>query len=276
MTEIKYYGHGLPGLKRRTLPGKLIVLEGTDGVGRSTQIALLLEWLEANGYAVVRTGLARSTLASKGIRQAKEGHTMGDLTLNLFYATDFADRVEKQIIPALRAGMVCVTDRYSYSMIARALVRGVREEWIKAVFGFALVPDAIFYLRAEIKDLLPRVINTGGFDFWESGMDFLRLDDPYDAWIEYQTHLIAQMDTLAQEYGFITIDAGRPVQQVFFELRDRIAELLIDMRPATLGKKSSQGKKDDQEQSLKGGHSQGQTAVNNGALEMLPGDGKGI
>ncbi len=247
MTEIKYYGHELPGLKKRSLPGKLIVLEGTDGVGRSTQIALLLEWLEANGYAVVRAGLARSTLASKGIRQAKTGHTMGDLTLNLFYATDFADRVEKQIVPALRAGMVCITDRYSFSMIARAMVRGVEEEWIKSVFGFALVPDAIFYLRAEIKDLLPRVINTGGFDFWESGMDFLRLDDPYDAWMKYQTRLISQMDVLAKEYGFITIDAGRPVREVFFELRDQIAELLVDMRPATLGKKSPRGKKNNQE-----------------------------
>jgi len=237
MTEIRHYGYGIPGLRKRTLPGKLIVLEGTDGVGRSTQTALLLEWLEANGYAAVRTGLARSTLASKGIRQAKQGHTMGNLTLNLFYATDFADRVEKQIIPALRAGMVCITDRYIYSVIARAVVRGVDEDWVKSVFSFALVPDAVFYLRADVKDLLPRVINSGGFEYWESGMDFLRLDDPYEAWMEYQTRLIARMDSIAAEFGCATIDAGRPVHEVFFDLRDRIAELLVDMRPARLGKK---------------------------------------
>ena len=237
MTEIKHYGYGIPGLKKRTLPGKLIVLEGTDGVGRSTQIALLLEWLEANGYAAVRTGLARSTLASQGIRQAKQGHTMGNHTLNLFYATDFADRIEKQIVPALRAGMVCLTDRYSYSMIARAVVRGVEEKWVKNVFSFALIPDAIFYLRAEIASLLPRVINSGGFDYWESGMDFLRTDDPYEAWITYQSRLIAQMDELAEEFGFVTIDAARPVDEVFFDLRDRISALVADMQPAMLVKK---------------------------------------
>lgn len=237
MTKIEHYGYGVPGLKRRTLPGKLIVLEGTDGVGRSTQTALLLEWLEANGYAAVRTGLARSTLASRGIRQAKQGHTMGDLTLNLFYATDFADRIEKQIIPALRAGMVCITDRYIYSMIARAVVRGVDEEWIKTTLSFALVPDVVFYLRAETQDLLPRVLNAGGFDYWESGMDFLPLDDPYEAWMEYQTRLIGQMDAIAAEYNYTTIDAARPVDEVFFDLRDRIAELLVEMRPARLGKK---------------------------------------
>jgi dTMP kinase len=212
-------------------------VEGTDGVGRSTQIALLLEWLEANGYAAVRSGLARSSLASRGIRRAKQGHTMGDLTLNLFYATDFADRVEKELVPALRAGMVCLTDRYIYSVIARAVVRGVDEEWVKTVFSFALVPDAVFYLRAETEDLLPRVINAGGFDYWESGMDFLRLDDPYQAWTEYQTRLISQMDAVMAEYDSTTVDASRPVHDVFLDLRSRIAELLVDMRPARLGKR---------------------------------------
>ncbi len=237
MTEVKHYGYGIPGLRRRTLPGRLIVVEGTDGVGRSTQIALLLEWLEANGYAAVRSGLARSSLASRGIRRAKQGHTMGDLTLNLFYATDFADRVEKELVPALRAGMVCLTDRYIYSVIARAVVRGVDEEWVKTIFSFALVPDAVFYLRAEIEDLLPRVINSGGFDYWESGMDFLRLDDPYQAWTEYQTRLISQMDAVMAEYDSTTVDASRPVHDVFIDLRSRIAELLVDMRPARLGKR---------------------------------------
>lgn len=247
MTDVVHYGYGIPGLKRRALPGKLIVLEGTDSVGRSTQIALLLEWLEANGYAAVRTGLARSSLASQGLRRAKQGHTLDDITLNLYYATDFADRLEKQIIPALRAGMVCLTDRYIYSMIARAMVRGVDEDWLKSTFGFALVPDAIFYLRAETKALLPRVINTGGFDYWESGMDFLRKKDRFEAWMEYQSQLISQMDALAEEYGCITVDAHRPVIEVFADLRDRIAEMVADMRPARLGKKLEK-KNDTQDQ----------------------------
>ena len=124
MTEINFYGYGLPGVKHKSLPGKLIVLEGTDGVGRSTQVALLREWLESEGYAVSATGLKRGKLAGKGIQQAMEGHTLGDTTMNLFYATDLVDRLERDIIPALRAGFVVLTDRYIYSVIARALVRG--------------------------------------------------------------------------------------------------------------------------------------------------------
>jgi dTMP kinase len=230
VTQIRHYGYSIPGLRKTKLPGKLIVLEGTDGVGRSTQIALLLEWLEANGYASVRTGLARSTLASQGIRRAKQGHTMGQYTLNLFYATDFADRLEKQIVPALRAGMVCLTDRYIHSMIARAAVRGVSEDWIRTLLSFAVVPDAAFYLRAEVPDLLPRVLGSGGFDYWESGKDFLRIDDAYQSWMEYQGRLIKKMDLVAADYGCAVIDASRPVHEVFFDLRDQIAALLVDMR----------------------------------------------
>jgi dTMP kinase len=151
MTEIRFYGDGLAGFDRKKpLPGKLIVLEGTDGVGRSTQIALLREWVEARGYAVQATGLKRSVLAGGGIKEAMRGHTLGNLTTNLYYATDMVDRLEKVIIPALRAGFVVLTDRYIYSIISRALVRGVDATWIRDIFGFALVPDAVFYLSADL------------------------------------------------------------------------------------------------------------------------------
>ena len=156
MTKIRYYGAGaIPGFESGELPGRLIVVEGTDGVGRSTQVALLHEWLEANGYAVTQTGLARSSLVGPGLTRAKQGHTLGDSTLNLFYATDFADRLEKEIIPALRAGFVCLTDRYIYSIIARARVRGVDPDWLKNLFGFAIVPDLVFYLEADLDHLIP-------------------------------------------------------------------------------------------------------------------------
>ena len=138
MTQIRFYGDPLPGFAEEVLPGKLIVVEGTDGVGRSTQIALLQEWLEGRGFAVASTGLRRSDLASKGIDRAKQGHTLSESVLFLFYATDLADRLEKQIIPALRAGMVVLTDRYIYSMIARAQVRGSDPQWIRKVLGFGL------------------------------------------------------------------------------------------------------------------------------------------
>lgn len=232
MTKIDFYGDGLAGYSRtESLPGRLIVLEGTDGVGRSTQIALLREWIESKGYAVQSTGLKRSVLAGKGIKEAMGGHTLGMLTTNLFYATDMADRLEKIILPALRAGFVVLTDRYIYSIIARAMVRGIDPAWIRDVFGFALVPDAVFYLHADLPHLIPRVLNARGFDYWESGMDFLPHRDYYEAFVEYQSRLLAQFEIMAEEYDFHRIDATRSIREVFQDLNAEIEKVLAGMMP---------------------------------------------
>jgi dTMP kinase len=232
MTQCHFYGEGLAGFTReKPLPGRLIVLEGTDGVGRSTQIALLREWVESTGYAVQSTGLKRSLLAGKGIKEAMRGHTLGLLTANLFYATDMVDRLEKIIVPALRAGFVVLTDRYIYSIIARAMVRGVDPAWIRDVFGFALAPDAVFYLHADLPHLIPRVLNARGFDYWESGMDFLPHRDYYDAFVEYQTRLLAQFEAMVEEYEFHRIDATQSIRAVFQELTVKIEKVLADMKP---------------------------------------------
>ncbi len=232
MTRIRFYGEGLAGFTRtKPLPGRLIVLEGTDGVGRSTQIALLREWLEGQGYAVQATGLKRSKLAGKGIKKAMRGHTLGLLTTNLLYATDMVDRLERVIIPALRAGFVVLTDRYIYSIMARAIVRGVHPVWIQDVFGFALVPDVAFYLHADVAHLIPRVLNVRGFDYWESGIDFLPNRDRYDAFVEYQTRLLAQFEAIADEYDFLRIDASQSVREVFRALKTEIKQVLADMKP---------------------------------------------
>ncbi|MGH2522827.1 MAG: dTMP kinase [Anaerolineales bacterium] len=243
MTRVLFYGHPLPGLKEKRLPGRLIVVEGTDGVGRSTQIALLREWLEANGYAATETGLRRSELAGAGIKKAKRGHTMGDLTMNLFYATDFVDRLEKQIIPALRAGFVVLTDRYIFSLIARAQVRGIDPQWIRDVLGFALIPDVVFYLKIDVERLIPRVLNSGGFDFWESGMDYLRGDDIYENYVRYQTQLITQFDALAQEYHFHVVDARHPMPEVFADLRNAIQTIVGGMQAQPALRNSRPAKK---------------------------------
>jgi dTMP kinase len=244
MTEVRFFGAGLPEFKKKRLRGKLIVLEGTDGVGRSTQIALLREWLEREGYAVAVTGLKRGRLAGKGIQAAMEGHTLGDITMNLFYATDFADRLQREILPALRAGFVVLTDRYIYSIIARAQVRGVDPAWIRRVFGFALVPDVAFYLQADLTHLVPRVLNSRGFDYWESGMDFLAGRDFYDSYIEYQTRLLAQFDAIAEEFDFVRIDANRTILEVFQSLRARMEEIVQGMRPPKKAKEQEKDKKD--------------------------------
>ncbi len=243
MIEVRFYGHGLPTFKKKRLPGKLIVLEGTDGVGRSTQIALLREWLESEGYAVAATGLKRGKLAGKALQSAMQGHTLGDTTMDLFYATDFAGRLERDIIPALRASFVVLTDRYIYSIIARAQVRGADPAWIRSVFGFALVPDVVLYLQADLAHLVPRVLNARGFDYWESGMDLLAGRDYYDSYVEYQARLLAQFDAIADEFNFVRIDANHSIHEVFQSLQAEIKALIKGMKPPKRLKKEEEKKK---------------------------------
>jgi dTMP kinase len=227
MTKLAFYGRNTLALSEadESLLGRLFVVEGTDGVGRSTQIALLKSWLESSGFAVVDTGLRRSPLVGKGIDAAKEGHTMGPLTMNLFYATDFADRLENLILPALRAGFIVLTDRYIYSLIARAVVRSANPQWIEEVYGLALVPDAVFYMKVNIDTLVQRIIPRG-FDYWEAGMDLHLGEDLYDSFIAYQTRILKQFDQMAEKYHFRVIDASRPIPQVYAEMQKRIAPLL--------------------------------------------------
>jgi dTMP kinase len=121
--------------------------------------------------------MTRSVLSGNGLRKAKKGTTLGRVTMALFYATDFADRLEHEVIPGLKAGFIVLTDRYIYTLAARALVRGIDPTWIREVYGFALRPDKILYLRACVDDLVTRVLQEGGFDYWESGMDLHLGDD---------------------------------------------------------------------------------------------------
>ena len=226
MPRFECYGEGIPHVSLEDLSGWLIVVEGTDGVGRTTHVTRLRAHLERLGYAVAETGLSRSDLASQGIRRAKEGNTLGSNAFNLFYATDFADRLERQIVPALRAGFVMLTDRYVYSLIARAIVRGAEADWIKQVYSFALKPSAVFYLRIGVPDLVPRVLVNGGFDYWESGMDLPMGNDLYESFIHYQTRVIDELDGLAREYSFETLDATLPVDEISAYLAQRVSSLL--------------------------------------------------
>jgi dTMP kinase len=206
--------------------GKLIVIEGTDGAGRSTQIELLKPWLEELGHAVLDTGMTRSTLAGEGIRRAKEGNNLGRVTQCLFYATDFVDRLENEIVPALRAGFIVLTDRYVYSLMARAIVRGMDPLWIRSIFSVALKPDAVFYLRLGIEQLVPRVVFSRGFDYWESGMDLFPGHDMYDSFCNYQAALLAEFDRLSAEFKFETVDASTDARTVFAQLKVKILSLL--------------------------------------------------
>ena len=234
MKEMKFYGTALPSIEIEPYDGKLIVIEGTDGVGRSTHVALLRTWLESAGYAVLDTGMTRSVLAGRGIKDARSGHTLGRLTMQLYYATDFADRLENEILPALRAGFIVLTDRYIYSAIARAAVRGADPNWIRAIYGIALVPDAILYLQIHsAEELAARVLASGrGFDYWESGMDLGLGNDYYDSFVAYQKLLLKEFERMKTEYNFEVIDAAKPVKRVATALRRSIRRL-IEIEPAT-------------------------------------------
>lgn len=225
MNKVEFYGNGLPYNPIKELPGKLIVVEGTDGVGRSTQTQLLRRWLEEEGYAVSDTGLRRSPMTQPGLDAAKLGHTLSRLTMILFYATDFADRLENQIIPALKAGFYVLSDRYFFSIIARDIVRGADPEWARKLYGFAVKPDIVFYLKADVPHLVSRLVNGRGFNYWESGMDIQCAENLYDSFCLYQSQLLQQFDNMAEEFNFTTIDANRSVPEVFEDLRTHIKKL---------------------------------------------------
>ncbi len=235
MTALRFYGEAPPGIGEESLPGRLVVVEGVDSVGRSTQIALLREWLEDQGYGVLNTGLTRSDLAGRGIKRAKRGNTLDPLTLNLFYATDFWDRLERQIIPALQAGMVALVDRYIFSLVARAAVRGLPEAWMEDLYGFALVPDKVIYLDIDVPQLVPRALGSAGFDYWESGQDFLRGPELYGNFVQYQTLLLEEFRRLAARHRFTVIDGRGTISEVFERLRTELQPVLTGMATEYVG-----------------------------------------
>jgi dTMP kinase len=222
----RYYGRGIPYLALNDYPGKLIAIEGTDGVGRSTQIQLLREWLEVKGYGVVETGWTRSPLMQPTIEVAKSSNTLNKLTFVLLYATDFADRLEKEIIPALKAGFVVLSDRYIFTALARAGVRGVDRQWLRNVYGFAIAPHLVFYLNVDVKTLIGRILESRGMDFWESGMDLKHGDDIYDSFRTYQSKLLREYQSMGDEFHFRVVDARRSIDRIQEELRRQVAAFL--------------------------------------------------
>jgi dTMP kinase len=226
----QYFGDGLPYQNLNELKGKLIAIEGTDGVGRSTHIEMLQEWLEVQGYGVVTTGWTRSNLMSKTIEMAKQGNILDRWSFSLLYATDFADRLEHQIIPALRSGFIVLADRYIYTAFARDFVRSGDRTWIRDVLGFVVIPDLVCYLRIDVDTLALRVIETKGMNFWESGMDLRLGGDLYDSFKKYQGLLIEEFDKMAEEFTFEVVDARKPPEEIQEALRLKIEPLLKNGR----------------------------------------------
>lgn len=226
-TRHRFYGHGLPGVDASALGGKLIVVEGADGSGRSTQIAKLVEWLEATGHATVQVGLKRSNLVSEELDQAKRGNILSRTTLSLFYATDFADQIENRILPALRAGFMVLCDRYIYTLMARDLVRGMDETWLKNLYSIALEPDAVFYLNVSPENLVQRnFAKDFALDYWESGMDLGLSRDMFDSFLKYQRMVMDQFRHLQTSYHFTIVNGDRPPEIIHRELQRNVESIV--------------------------------------------------
>ena len=236
--EPKFFGERLAYLKPFSAKGKLITIEGTDGSGRSTQVALLKNWLEVQGYSVVETGWAHSNLMQRSIEMAKTGNMMDRMTFTLLYATDFADRFENQIIPAIKSGHIVLADRYIFTAFARDAVREPNPKWIRDLFSFALVPDLAIYLKVDLETLIPRVIESGGINYWEAGMDLHMGQDLFDSFVNYQTKLISEYDGLAKEFFFEAVDGRKAVDEIQEKIREKVGECLNPSSSSTTKKTS--------------------------------------
>jgi len=224
----KFYIEPLPNCDVTKLSGKLIVLEGADGSGRSTQITRIKTWLEEQGYAVVDVGIRRSQLVGPELDKAREGNILGPTTMSLFYATDFMDQLENIMIPALRAGFIVLADRYIYTLMARDIVRGADSEWIRYVYGVSIVPDAVFYLKVSPKKLIERRWQKAdSMDYWESGMDLGLSRDWITSFMIYQKRLNNVFMKLQKMYGFTIVNGNKSMKSISEELVEKIESILI-------------------------------------------------
>jgi len=223
----RFYIEPLPRCDFNNLSGKLIVLEGSDGSGRTTQIARIKAWLENKGYAVVNCELARSQLVGPELELARRGNVLGPTTLSLFYATDFMDQFENVIIPALRAGFIVLADRYFYTLMARDLVRGADPEWVQKIYGVTLVPDLVFYLNVTPRRLIERRWQKASvMDYWESGMDMGLSRDWVSSFLIYQQRLRNVFLNLQKTYGFTIINGNKSVASITNDIVAQIESLL--------------------------------------------------
>lgn len=225
----KFFKLRPPGVLPGTLHGTLVVIEGPDCSGRTTQIAFLSKWLELRGYAVVQTGLKRSTLVADELEKALEGNVLSPRTLSLFYATDFYDQLENSIIPALRAGFIVLADRYIYTLMARAIIRGAEPGWIESIYQMAIVPDLVLYLSVSPQVLVERTFQSRQqLDYWESGMDMGLSRDWFTSFLKYQRRMKQEFAKMEKKYKFEVINANRTASSIDRELKMRISGVLGD------------------------------------------------
>jgi len=206
--------------------GLLIVIEGTDGSGKSTQLELLKKYIQAQSYGVMVSEWKTSRLIANVIDDAKDRNLLNATTYSLLYAADFADRLENQIIPALKSGFIVLLDRYYYTALARDVVRGQDIEWVKNLYDYAPEPDLVFYLDMPVDVLLKRIIDTTGLDFYESGRDVGFSTDFYKSFEIYQKKCLEQYNWMKSEYNFKSIDGTLPIKDIHNIMNCEVQKIL--------------------------------------------------
>jgi dTMP kinase len=216
---------------KHSFPGRLFIVEGIDGSGKSTQLSLLHKWLESEGYAVVFSEWNSSPLVKDVTRRGKKKMMLTPMTFSLIHATDFADRTEHQIIPPLKAGSVVLADRYVYTAFARDVGRGVNPEWVRGLYGFAVKPTVGFYFRVALDEAMSRLrAARAGLKFYEAGADVGLADNLEESFRLFQGRIIEEYERMVEEFGLVVIDAGLPVEEQQARMRQVVADALIGVK----------------------------------------------
>lgn len=208
-------------------PGKLFIVEGTDGSGKSTQLALLHQWLKAEGYPVFFSEWNSSPLVKETTKRAKKRHLFTPTTFSLLHATDFADRTERDIIPPLKAGAIVLADRYIYTAFARDVARGCDRAWVRELYRFAVKPTVAFFFRAPLDVAIDRIISARPeLKYYEAGLDMGWTDDAEESFKLFQGNILAEYDRMVGEFGLTLIDATRAIEKQQREMRRIIKQHL--------------------------------------------------
>jgi len=212
---------------KHRFPGRLFIVEGIDGSGKSTQLLLLHKWLESEGYVVSFSEWNSSALVRDVTRRGKKKQMLTPITFSLIHATDFADRTEHNIIPPLKAGAVVLADRYIYTAFGRDVARGVNPEWVRQLYGFAVKPTVAFYFRLPLDIAMKRIL--GGRDalkFYEAGMDLGLSDDVEESFRIFQDRIIEEYEKMVEEFGLVVIDATLSIEEQQAQVRRIVTEAL--------------------------------------------------
>ena len=212
--------------KKHNYPGLLICVEGIDGSGKSTQIELLYSWLKDKGIDVILTQWNSSELIANTTKKAKKKNLLSGRTFSLLHAVDFADRLERTIKPALKAGFVVLADRYFYTALARDVARGVDPDWVRNMYGFAIKPDMTFYFEVSPKDSLERICANRQPKYYEAGMDMKLSNNPYKSYVLFQNRIVEQYTNMVDEFDLIKIDALDSIHNKQKFIREKVVELL--------------------------------------------------